>query len=161
VFGLADGPGFAEVLRGQAEARGAARPTPVPGLWLLPAGRCDDTSLRALAQGRARSVFAGLRDQYDCIIIDSPPVLPVADALLIGQCVDAAVFSILREVSRMPSVHAAYERLATLGVRVLGAVVNGVAGDLYAPAYLRAAAGAKVEANAAGPDAAELPAAGR
>ena len=49
----------------------------------------------------------------------------MADSLPVSQVVDAVIFSILRDVSRLPMVHAAYERLAELGVRTLGAVVSG------------------------------------
>ena len=67
-----------------------------------------------------------LKTQFDFIVIDSSPVLPVVDTLVVAQNVDVVVFSLLRDVSRIPSVYAAYQRLSTLGVRILGAVVNGV-----------------------------------
>jgi polysaccharide biosynthesis transport protein len=53
-------------------------------------------------------------------------VLPVSDVLLVGQHVDGVIFSVLSDVSRFPNVYTAYERLAGLGIRILGAVVNGV-----------------------------------
>ena len=49
----------------------------------------------------------------------------MADSLLLGQHVDAVVFTIMRDVSRMPSIHAAQQRLSALGIRTLGAVVIG------------------------------------
>jgi len=58
-------------------------------------------------------------------------VLPVVDALLIGQHVEGTILSVLRDVSRMPNVYAAHQRLSAAGVRVLGAVVNGVRSELY------------------------------
>jgi Mrp family chromosome partitioning ATPase len=61
--------------------------------------------------------------------VDSSPVLAAVDSLLIGQQVDAVIFSILHEVSHSPSVYAAHQRLESLGVRILGAVVNGVEGS--------------------------------
>jgi hypothetical protein len=45
------------------------------------------------------------------------------------------ILSVLRDVSRMPNVYAAHQRLTAGGVRVLGAVVNGVRGDMYGAAY--------------------------
>jgi capsular exopolysaccharide synthesis family protein len=132
---LPNGAGFSEVLCQSAEPATVIAPTSVPGLALLPAGRLDGRALQVLAQGVAAPVFQRLLEEYDFLIVDSPPVLPVADALLIGQYVDAVVFSILRKVSRVPSVFTAYRRLAKLGVRVLGAVVNGVAEDDYGCSY--------------------------
>jgi capsular exopolysaccharide synthesis family protein len=157
LFGVPSEPGFSEILRGEAETPAVIRPTPVPGLALLPAGRRDHLTLQALAQGRAAQVFAWLREQYDFIVIDSSPVLPVADALLVGQYVDGVVFSILHEVSRVPNVCAAYQRLTTLGVRILGAVVNGVDGGPYAPAYPYAS-GTGPRFATRGQDSPELPA---
>jgi len=66
-------------------------------------------------------------------------VLPVADALLLGQHVDGVLFSILRDVSRAPEVYAAHQRLAALGARTLGAVVIGMSSDLSSRAYQYAA----------------------
>jgi capsular exopolysaccharide synthesis family protein len=127
--------GFSEVLRGQADVDSVIRPTGVPGLSLLPAGTCDPAALRALAQGCAAEVFARLREQYDFVVVDSSPLLAVADALLLGQNVDAVVFSLLREVSRIPRVDAARQRLAALGVPTLGAVVSGVHDEAGAQPY--------------------------
>jgi polysaccharide biosynthesis transport protein len=63
--------------------------------------------------------------------VDSAPVLPVADTLLLGQHVDAALFSILRDVSQLPKIHAARERLTALGVPILGAVLSGTNVDTH------------------------------
>ena len=62
-------------------------------------------------------------------------MLPVADSLLIGQHVDGVIFTLLREVSRLPEVYAGYQRLSALGVRMLGIVVNGAGGDVYGSTY--------------------------
>ena len=67
--------------------------------------------------------------------LDSCPVLPVADSLLLGQQSDAVVLSLLRDVSRMPKVYAAYQRLAMLGIRMLGAVVSGTHEATYRSEY--------------------------
>jgi Mrp family chromosome partitioning ATPase len=71
-------------------------------------------------------ILQRLKEEFDFIIIDSSPVLAAVDSLLVGQQVDAVIFSILHEVSHSPSVFAAHQRLESLGVRILGAVVNGV-----------------------------------
>lgn len=125
LFELPGEPGFSEVLRGEAEAADAIKPTPLSRLWLMPAGNWDSHAVQALAQESVRSLFEQLKGQYDFIVVDSSPVLPVADTLLLGQHVDAAILSILRDVSRTPAVYAAQKRLNSLGIRTLGAVVIG------------------------------------
>jgi succinoglycan biosynthesis transport protein ExoP len=128
-------PGFCEVLRDEVELADAIQPTLVSGLWLLSAGLCDSDSIQALASRDLRVIFDQLKEHYDFLVIDSSPVLPVADALLIGQHVDAVIFSIMRDVSRIPKVHAAYERLSRLGIRMLGAIVTGEQADYYGNTY--------------------------
>jgi Mrp family chromosome partitioning ATPase len=123
---------------------------------MMPAGRWSSHATEALSQELAKPVLQQLREEFDFIIVDSSPVLAVVDALLLGQQVDAAIFSILHEVSHSPSVYAAHQRLESLGVRILGAVVNGVARhqlDYKSDYYY----GTPAAAPAAGPDTEELP----
>ena len=131
LFDLPLGPGLSELLRGEAELADVIRPAPADGLWLMPAGDGDGEAIRALAYRDLRAVLDRLKEQYDFIVFDSSPVLLVADALLIGQHVDAVLFSIMRDVSRIPRVYAAYERFQALGIRMLGAIVTGTPDELY------------------------------
>jgi capsular exopolysaccharide synthesis family protein len=134
-------PGFSEVLRGEVGAPDAVRPTSISRLWMMPAGHWDSHAVQALAQESVRSLFEQLKDQYDFIIIDSCPLLPVADSLLLAQHVDGVLLSVLRDVSRAPAIHAAQQRLEGLGVRTLGAVVIGTAGETGNASYLYQSAG--------------------
>lgn len=129
LFDAPQEPGMSELLRGEVEPADAIRATPLSRLWILPAGISDTHSLQALAQENVRTLFEKLKQQYDFIIIDTPPVLPVTDALLIGQHVDGVLFSVLRDVSRSPAVHAAQQKIAPLDVPMLGAVVLGADGE--------------------------------
>jgi capsular exopolysaccharide synthesis family protein len=125
VFDLPMGLGFSDLLQGTVQLTDVLQATPVEGLSLIPAGLCDAGALRALAQDSARQVFERLRTEFDFIIVDSSPVLPVVDSLLLAQHTDGVLFSLLRDVSRMPTAHAALKKLDALGVRLLGAVVSG------------------------------------
>jgi capsular exopolysaccharide synthesis family protein len=128
-------PGLGEVLRGEAILNDAVRPTSTNDLWVLPTGGIDAKSLQILAQGGIREVFDQLREHYDFVIVDSSPVLPVADALMMAPHVDGVLFAVFRGISRMPAVQSAYERLSGMGVRMLGAVVNGGDSQFYGNAY--------------------------
>jgi len=131
MFNLERGPGFSELLRGEVSQAEAIRPIQVDALSVITAGRCDATAIQALAQGGAGAIFQQLRSRYEFIIVDTAPALPVADSLLIGEHVDAVVFSILCNISRTPRVFAAYQRLGMVGIPILGAVVNGAREDVY------------------------------
>ncbi len=135
LFDLPAAPGLSEVLRGEVDLDEVLVATAVPGLMLLTSGRCDRQALRALSQGGMAPLFDQLKRRFDFILVDTSPILPVADAMLIAQHVDAAVFSIFRDVSSKIKVKLAYERLQRLGVPVLGAVVTGVHGGAYGNNY--------------------------
>jgi Mrp family chromosome partitioning ATPase len=123
------------VLRGEAILEESIQATPVPTLMVLPAGLCNERAIQGLASGGIESMFTRLKERFDFVIVDSSPILLVADGLLIARHADAVLFSILREVSQIPMIYAAYQRLAMIGVRVLGAVVIGADGGLYGNDY--------------------------
>jgi capsular exopolysaccharide synthesis family protein len=135
VFGAADNPGLCEVLRGEVEFAAALQPTLVDGLMLIPGGQCDYTAIAALAKNVLSEVLQKAREQFEFIVIDAAPVLTYADTLLMGNQVDAAVLSVRRDFSRIHKVNEARERMESVGIRVLGAVVNGITESSRRPAY--------------------------
>jgi capsular exopolysaccharide synthesis family protein len=144
VFDLPLEPGLSEILRGTVALEDAPHPIDLGDLRMITAGRCDLQALHVLGLDQMRDILDRLRQHYDFIIVDTPPVLPVADTLLVGQHVDASLFSILRDVSRIPRVHAACERLSALGIRILGAVVAGTPLETHGSEYHYNYAGAPV-----------------
>lgn len=136
LFELPLGPGVSEVLRQEIDVADAIQATTVPNLWVIPAGQCSGATIAALAQGHPlETLFNRLRGQFDFVIVDSCPVLPVADALLIGQHVDGVVFSVMQDVSQLPKVMTATEKMNQLGIPLIGAVVNGIKQDVYSYGY--------------------------
>lgn len=125
MFSIQPHGGLSEMLRGEQTSDQAIAATAVENVWLLSAGRCDQTALQGLTGDQAKGIFEDFRDRFDVIIVDSSPVLTSPDALLIGLYTDAAVISVRRDVSQLPKVNAAADRLASVGIPVLGAVVNG------------------------------------
>lgn len=125
LLGLPAGPGLSEVLRGDLDLADAVRPSAIDGLMFLPAGECDDATLDAMSRGKVGRAFAELRGRFEFILVDSPPILPVADAILLGRHCDAVILSILENASTIPATRAALDRLGSLDVPVMGAVVAG------------------------------------
>jgi capsular exopolysaccharide synthesis family protein len=129
-------PGFSEVVLREVEIPDAIRPTTTDAnLFLLPAGHWDREVIQELAKNGITGIFEKLRAEFDFIVVDSHPVLPATDSLLIGQQVDAVILSLMRDVSQVHHVHTAYQQLSTLGIRVFGAVVNGVPVKDYGKGY--------------------------
>jgi capsular exopolysaccharide synthesis family protein len=142
LFELPLQPGFSEVLLGEVEVAEGVQQTTLAGLSVMSAGQWDREVLQALARDGLEGIFEKLQEEFDFIVMDSHPVLPAADALLLARQADAVILSVLREVSQTPRVYAASRRLEAVGARVLGAVVNAAPSDeAYAnPALAHSAA---------------------
>jgi succinoglycan biosynthesis transport protein ExoP len=130
LFDVAAAPGLSELLRGETQLSDVLRPTAVPGLHVLAAGIYNAATLARLAGDDLGGILAQLKESFDCIILDSSPVLPVTDSLLLARHVDGVVFSVLQNVSTLPAVGEAYQCLASLNVVLLGAVVSGARPDI-------------------------------
>ncbi|MCA9236949.1 MAG: CpsD/CapB family tyrosine-protein kinase [Planctomycetales bacterium] len=126
LFGVPLEEGFSEVLRTELDVSDAVRPTRSEGLWLLAAGVGDAAAVQSLATDQLAPIIEQLRSDFDFIIINGPPVLQVADSLSLGQHVDAAILAVRRDHSELRQVHKAAETLHSLGVRLIGAVINGI-----------------------------------
>jgi len=134
-FQLQPEPGLCEVLEGALLADEAVQSAGVPGLSLLAAGQVTAAALQGIGQENLRIILDKLRDDYEFILIDACPVLPVADALLIGPQVDGVILSVLHDRSQLHQVHAAAQSLQRMGANLLGAVVNGLHRDISAQDY--------------------------
>ena len=126
LFGLPLEDGFCEVLRSEVDLDDAIRPTNTEGLWLLTSGQCDMDSVHALATDQPQPIFEKLRAEFDFIIIDGAPVLSLSDTVSIGQYVDGAVLTVLRDHSEVRKIYQAAELLKEMGIRLIGSVVSGM-----------------------------------
>ena len=129
LFGLPPGPGLSEILRGEAVLNRVVRSAPLDRLWLLPAGLGDSQAVVGLSREGGLSFLDQVRKDYDLVLIDSAPVLPVSDAQALSLRVDAVLLAVQARVSRFPTVYAAWQRLATLGVPLLGVVLQDAPDD--------------------------------
>jgi len=131
MFDAPRGPGLTEYLRGKSELEPLIRESGVENLSMLTAGSPFADSLGALSNGVTKSLFAVVRDEFDFVIVDGTPILPVVDALLIGQHVDSVILSMRRDVSQIHRVRAACERLSAFGVEDFAAVLTGTSDEPY------------------------------
>jgi succinoglycan biosynthesis transport protein ExoP len=130
-----DGSGLSDVLEG-AKIEDVVIPVQGGTFHLLCAGSpVQDTS--RIFQGRNfPMLLAQLRQRYELIFIDSPPVLPVPDALMLGRWTDGALLAARFEISRSPQVERARRQLDKAGIPVLGTVINGMrSSDVYYGRY--------------------------
>jgi capsular exopolysaccharide synthesis family protein len=126
MFDLPLEDGLCEVLRAESDVGDVIQPSQADGLWLLTAGYCDADAVHAMATDQIQPIFEKLRADYDFIIIDGAPVLGLSDSLMMGQHCDGAILSVLRDQTSVPKIYQSAELLRSVGIRLIGSVVNGV-----------------------------------
>ncbi len=104
-------------------------------LFVIAAGRVTEEALQQIARDGARSLFTAMRKEFDFIIVDSSPMLCVADSGSIARNVDGAILVARQDVSRVPVVAVACERMDMLGLPMLGSVMVGVQSNLSGYGY--------------------------
>ena len=121
-----EGPGLSDVLQDESSVDEVVIPVQGGTFYLLPAGTPIQDTSRVLQSRKFELLMTQLRQLYDLIIIDSPPILPVPDALILGRWVDGAVLAARYDISRFPQVERARRQLDSAGIAILGTVINGM-----------------------------------
>lgn len=146
-LGLPGRAGLCEYLAGTASPTEILQPTGVPELTAVAAGQWSAAGNQGLTTGRWTELVTQAAEQYEYVIIDSAPILPVADTLVMARAVDGVLLSVMRDVSELSAVKETLAQLALIGTRVLGVVMNGG----YPAGYYRPRYGAETPAVAPAP----------
>jgi capsular exopolysaccharide synthesis family protein len=126
-FGLRPDVGFTSVLLGDIDWRRALVPAKgVERLWVLPAGPIPPDPSEVLSGARAAELLEALADHVDVVILDSPPVLPVADASALATRVDGVLVVVNAGATSAKQLRRAIELLAQVDATVIGTALNGV-----------------------------------
>jgi capsular exopolysaccharide synthesis family protein len=119
--------GLSLILSGQQEALGVVQVDTLPNLFVLPAGPVPSNPSELLSSARMGKLIAELRTQFDLILIDTPPVLPVVDALILCELADSTLLVARHGVTPQASLKRAFKILATRTPHTsIGIVLNGV-----------------------------------
>jgi capsular exopolysaccharide synthesis family protein len=122
LFGLKLVEGLAEILQGRAEFMALCRRIDPLGLFLLPAGRPPANPVELLQGDFMRGVVKTATSTFDWVVIDSPPVLPLADGRFLGALSDAVVLVVREGHTRREELH---ESLVALkGAPLAGIILN-------------------------------------
>jgi capsular exopolysaccharide synthesis family protein len=144
-FGLAKIPGLSEWLKGEPRPIANIYHLEGANLWFLPAGHPPENPLELMQSGRLSQLMKTLTDWFDWIIIDSPPVLPLADTSVWARLADG-ILLVTREGTTK-------KRLLQQGLQVLeqsnllGAVLNSSSNTDHSNYYQRYGAGAAQQAD--------------
>ena len=123
-FGLVNDEGLSNVLSGTADIDSTTHVTPISNLYVMTSGTKRKNSAELLASQNFDQLLADLREKYDVVLIDAPPILYVNDAQSIAPRVDG-VFYIFRIRRRgRPDVITGVKSLAEVGANLLGCMVN-------------------------------------
>jgi capsular exopolysaccharide synthesis family protein len=119
--------GLSHFLVGQAHVRAVIQKTREPNLFVIPAGLAPPNPSELLSSDRMQYFLKNLQSgPFDWVIVDTPPVLAVTDAVIIARGVSGVVFVIGSEMTRRAHVERALEILMTGRPRSLGCVLNRV-----------------------------------
>jgi succinoglycan biosynthesis transport protein ExoP len=122
------------VLCGEAELLDAVQPiSAVPGLSAVPCGPRPANPAELLTSPRFVEMLNVLRDRFDFVLLDTPPLLAVSDPSVVAPRVDGVILGLRLSKNVRPHAERAKEILASLGANVLGVVINGL--DGYASNY--------------------------
>jgi len=126
IFEVQREPGLSSVLAGQAILDSVIRRTPVEGLDVVPCGPDVANPSEMLNSESFAEIIRELSTRYDRVLVDSPPVIPVTDACILGAISDVILLVLRAEKTTRKSAQQARDGLLSVGGRLLGVVVNDV-----------------------------------
>jgi len=133
-LGMGPKTGLSNVLTGNATLQQAVVRSPLlPTLFILTAGTPPPNPAELLASSNMRDILAELREEYDHIIVDTPPTLSVTDAVVMSTRADAVVLVIRSGQTTKQALRRSRELLLQVNARVAGVLLNAV--DLTSPDY--------------------------
>ncbi|WCM22604.1 polysaccharide biosynthesis tyrosine autokinase [Paraburkholderia bryophila] len=125
-FGLHHVAGLAELLAGDLSIEHAVRRSDVENLSILPAGKYPENPAELLTTKLNPDFFAQFLSRYDLVLLDTPPVLAMTDALIVARHAGATVLVLRENTQTELEIGAALMCLDRAGAHVIGSVFNGV-----------------------------------
>lgn len=122
LFGLPSGPGLADYLTGAADLNGVMKFLPDHNLTVIPAGLTPMNPAELLGSTAMRRLLDQLRTRFDRVILDTPPVLPLADVAILAPLVDGTVMVVRAGYTPKPAIENALRAFDS--TRLLGIVLN-------------------------------------
>jgi capsular exopolysaccharide synthesis family protein len=126
-LGVQNTVGLSHLLQGQARVRDAVQRTAEPNLLMMPAGRTPPNPSELLGSERMSNFLANLeRGPFDWVILDTPPVLAVTDAVILAPKISGIVFVVGSEMTRLVHAERALDTIRSSRPRAISAVLNRV-----------------------------------
>lgn len=126
LFGIDTKVGMAQVLAGKVDPSDATFTTCIANLSIMPGGQHPNNPAELLSSNRFTELMEMLREKYDIIVIDTPPVLAVSDPCAVAAIADGVVVTMRLRRNVKPLASRTFNMLESVNANVLGVVVNGV-----------------------------------
>jgi capsular exopolysaccharide synthesis family protein len=127
IFGLRSTPGIADVLAGTHEVREACQePLSDSRLRVLTVGTLPPDPTGLLGSPRFLEALSGIREEFDYVLIDSPPIGMVSDPAILATHSDGVLLTLDAHAGRKEDAYQAVHNLMSVGANVLGTVMNNV-----------------------------------
>ncbi len=135
MVGGQQGPGISELLRGEATMDDIRQQTQAPGLAFIGAGNVDQRVLQLLSIDGGRSLIHQLKSRFDFVVVDTSPLLFVAEPSMLAQNADIVLLATRKDYSRVRYVTQARDSLRSLQIPLLGAIMVGADSDFQRQTY--------------------------
>jgi capsular exopolysaccharide synthesis family protein len=123
---LPNNKGLHDALRGADYEKQLVKMEEVSGLDILTAGEPSPNPTEMLASPRMRELLAAWRQKYDYIIVDTPPVLGMADSGILSSMLDAVILVVRSSQTHRTSLRRSRDLLEKISAPLIGTLVNGV-----------------------------------
>jgi capsular exopolysaccharide synthesis family protein len=139
LFRLSNDVGLSSFLTGQASLSDAAKRCGIQNLRVMPSGPVPPNPAELLGSAAMESLLENLRRQADIVLLDTPPVFAVSDALALAPLSDGVVVIVDSRTTTKGAAAHVYEQLSHVGGRILGGVLNNFnpSEAKYYPTYYR------------------------
>jgi len=125
-FGTDRENGLSELLSAQIDKKTAIRKTEIEGLDFVPCGTVPPNPSELLMHKNLQEFLQWASKEYQLVIIDTPPVLAVTDATVVGRYAGVTMFVVRFEQTQKKEVELAYRRCEQSGIHVKGSILNGI-----------------------------------
>jgi len=126
LLGTTNSNGLSEVLAGSGDISAAARPTSIGNFDLVPRGQVPPNPSELLMSARFGELIAWASQHYDLVLIDTPPILAVTDAAVVGRHAGTTLMVTRYAVNTLKEVETSLSRFEQNGIEVKGVILNSI-----------------------------------
>lgn len=137
VFGVSGKEGITSILLGKAKIEDVVKATEVPNLFVLPCGPPPPNPAEVCQSARFKKLLDDLTERYDIVVLDSPPIMVVTDAAVLGTLVDGALLVARTGQTNRAELREACRHMLDVGTKILGCVLNDMDLDRRKYGYYR------------------------